>query len=192
MTFSQGGQVAQNIYHVHTGNDWSVEHLENLADLFYAWWTTTMKPLVSSGVALESIVARDLTEEFDDEYAHNGAYPVAGTLASPQVPFNSTTVASWRSGLTGRSTRGRTYHIGLGEAQCVGGLLENAAQVALQGAYEDLMEQISADSEPWQLGVLSRVQDGVPLANALLYPFLSVLMDEALDSQRRRLPGRGV
>lgn len=192
LTFKQGEQVAQNIMHVHTGNSWTTEHLENLCALFYAWWSTTLRPYVSTGVTLESIVARDLTEEFDDEVTHAGTFPLAGTLASPVLPFNSTPVISWRSGLTGRSTRGRTYHVGISEAQVAGGTLDSVAQAALQGAYEDLMEQISADSEPWQLGVLSRVQNGTPLTEAILYAFLSVIVDDAMDSQRRRLPGRGI
>lgn len=192
MTFSQGDEIAQNVYHVETGNSWSVEHLENLAQLFYNWWDEELKALVSTSVALEGIVTRDLTSEFDDEHTSAQAFPLAGTLASPVLPYNVTPVISWRTGLTGRSTRGRTYHVGLSEAQAVGGQLETAAQVALSAAYDDLLSRINADSEPWQLAVLSRVQGGATLAEAIPYGILVGIVDFALDSQRRRLPGRGV
>jgi len=192
MTFSQGGQVAQNIYHVHTSNTWTEETLQDLAQLFYNWWDDHIQPICSTAVSLESIVVRDLSEEFGTEVTDTGSYPLPGLLDSPVLPFNSTPVISWRTGLAGRSTRGRTYHVGLSEAQASGGLLETAAQTALLAAYDALRTDIIADSEPWTLRVLSRVQGGTTLPEAIGYEILSTIVDEALDSQRRRLPGRGV
>jgi len=180
-----------NIFHVKTTEEWTGEFLENLADLFLTWWRTDLQEFVSSGVTLDMIRVRDLTEEFAGYVELPIVSDNLGGLDSPVMPGNVTAAMKWTTGLTGRSTRGRTYHIGLSEVQCTGGLLTSAARAALITAYDQLRTDVSSAEIAWSLAVLSRVQDGVPLAEAIAYDILAVTTDFPLDSQRRRLVGRG-
>jgi hypothetical protein len=192
LTFNQGDQIAQNIFHVKTTEEWGAEFLENLVGVFYTWYQNNLQATQSVDVTLTTIEARDLTTEFAGYNSMTLTTDNTGAIANPVLPYNSTAAVKWTTGLTGRSTRGRTYHVGLSESSATGGELTSAARVALLDAYEQLIEDVSTAEIAWSLAVLSRVQDGVPLANAIAYDILDVACDFALDSQRRRLPGRGV
>jgi hypothetical protein len=103
-----------------------------------------------------------------------------------------TIAVSWRTGITGRSFRGRTYHLGLSEAQYVGSTLEVTPAGLILTAYDALLTTINAISGN-QMGVLSRYADKAPRVNGLLTPISNVeFVDLVLDSQRRRLPLHGI
>lgn len=191
MEFAQGGQSAVNIFHVKSDTIIGTGLLEDIVNLFDQWWEDELQDIVSSEVSLVGISARDLSEEFAAFYELGTGLPDTGTVGTPVLPFNCTACVSWRTGLTGRSTRGRTYHVGLHESAAAGGFLTSPAQVSLQAAYSALIPWLPDNNPDLKLVVLSRVQNGVPLAEALAYEILTATVDQALDSQRRRLPGRG-
>jgi len=191
MEYLVSGQTMVNVLHVHSDEEIGAGSCEDLAAGLVDWWLNNLQPYVSTDVSLVNVIVRDLSTEFGAFFEHPGSLPAAGELASPVMPGNVTPVVSWSSGLTGRSTRGRTYHIGISETQCVGNLLSGAAQIALEAGYVALIEHVQEVNPEWDLVVLSRVQDGVPLAEAIGYGIINAGIDLALDSQRRRLSGRG-
>jgi hypothetical protein len=192
MQFLQLTSFAENIYHVRSEGVVGSGMLEDLAAEFYNWWNSDVKAFVSEDVTLQSIKLRDLTSEFAAFYERSAGLPLDGTLASPVLPFNVTPCVSWGTGLTGRSARGRTYHVGLSEVQALGGLLTDSAHDALLGAYAGLVDRIIDMGQDLNLCVLQRVEDGVPLADAIGRDIITTAIDLALDSQRRRLIGRGM
>lgn len=191
MIFQAFGQEMQNIYHVHTTETWSGEFLENLADTFLAWYTSDLRDLQSSSVTLEAIKVRDLSEEFAGYFEITPVADNVGTRESPMLPGNVTAVTTWTTGLTGRSTRGRTYHIGLTEDAVTGNELTGGFQAAMFIAYNNLISEISTEEAAWTLRVVSRVQGGLTLLEALSYEIIANALDSNTDSQRRRLAGRG-
>lgn len=191
MEFSSNGQIMQNRLHVRSTETIGVGACEDLGATIKSWWNDELKAFVGTGTTLDAVKVRDLGEEFGAFFNYTAGLPLAGTLASPNMPGNVTAVVSWGSGLTGRSTRGRTYHVGLTESQCLTNLLESAAQSALGAAYAELPGILRAFSAEWTLVVLSRTHNHVPLAEAIGYEIVSSAVDQLLDSQRRRLSGRG-
>jgi len=113
-----------------------------------------------------------------------------GTLTSPSVPGNVTWCVKFLTGLTGRSYRGRNYIMGMTEDATVGNQMDAGRAAAFVANYEALLDLVDATDFTWV--VLSRVQNNVPLANAIGAPIINVgYTDLNLDSQRRRLTGRG-
>ena len=75
--------------------------------------------------------------------------------------------------------------------QVVDQLITDLVRTGLVDAYEQLTSDINSFDSSWVLAVLSRVQDGTPLAEAIAYEITAVSADLFVDSMRRRLAGRG-
>jgi hypothetical protein len=191
MNYEAFGQNMVNIFHVKTAADWSTEFLENLGILFREWYAAEIRDTQSTAVTLAKIQVRDLTTEFAGYYEDVPTTSNTGTRTSPALPLGVAAVITWTTGLTGRSTRGRTYHLGVTEDAAIGNELEPVYQAQLQGAYEVLPPLIAAEEVDWVMCVLSRVQGGVPLAEAIGYQITQTAVDAYIDSMRRRLTGRG-
>lgn len=191
MEYTQFGDTFVNTYHVKTEENWALEFLEGLVAIFWAWFQDEQADSISNTVTLSRIVARDLSTEFA---AFLEFSPIAGNVGektSPAMPGNVTAVVSWGSGLTGRSTRGRTYVVGLTEEDVTGNELTSGARTAINTDYAQLRNNINGGDINWSMAVLSRVQNGVPLAEAIAYQITSVATDQFIDSMRKRLAGRG-
>lgn len=191
MGFSYKGQKYQNIFHVKTSESWSAEFLENLSLFFLQYWEDNMLTYMSDQVHIDYCKVRDLTTEFAGYAEAAPATDVTGSRTSPAMPGNVTVANTWTTGLTGRSTRGRTYHVGLTEDMCLDNELASTFQGLLFSVYNDLIQAITTEDGAWTLGVLSRVQNGATLPEALFYEIVNSAVDPFLDSQRRRLAGRG-
>lgn len=186
------GGIAENVFHIKTTDDWSAEFLESLCTTFEEWWRAEMKPIQSQDISLTTIKARDLTTEFASYFELPVTTDNDGDIASPVMPGNVTASIKWTTGLTGRSTRGRTYHIGLAESQCAGSEITSGQRTAMLAAYDALEGYLTAEEPGWTMAVLSRVQNGATLPEAIAYEITGMALDVFLDSQRRRLSGRGV
>jgi hypothetical protein len=166
--------------------------LQNLVDGLAEWWYTYARPLTSSLTVLREVYARDLTfygAKTAVSYNHAGS---AGTLTTgPVFPANCAFSVSFRTALRGRANRGRNYWLGFGDYQRSGPSELSTTYVnQLIGLYERLLPGGSNDPTPFIWSVLSRQLDGVPGGRAI--PITAVIaVDNYIDSQRRRLPGRG-
>jgi hypothetical protein len=136
------------------------------------------------------IIARSL----ESETAPAVERSVTGTCglgASPGLPGSVAFVITKVTALRGRSFRGRIYHIGLSEADVTGNTVGVAsADSILQGwvQYRTAVETASASN----MSVVSCEANGVPRLIGVATPVTAlVLRDNSVDSQRRRLPGRG-
>lgn len=125
--------------------------------------------------------------------------PATGTSGDEPEPNNVTACVSLRTGRAGRSFRGRNYIVGLPDAATTGNTLTPTFRSIVLGYYDQLLA-LQADIG-WQLVVVSRfsgftIVDGkkVPtprvegIATAVT---AAIFVDNTVDSQRRRLPGRG-
>jgi len=113
-----------------------------------------------------------------------------GGDTSPAMPGNVTWCVSFRTNQRGRSSRGRNYIYGITEAVAAGNFIDTATANTWVGFYELMMSPTFAPDFAWS--VLSRYTDGAARTSGLAIPITSVIAtDYALDSQRRRLAGRG-
>lgn len=188
MHFTWQGEDCYNIFHVdnQAGDEWTSAQLTTLVGEFGTWWGASLAPLQSSTVVLAEIKARDLTSQTGNEVT--GAFGGAGSIGTATLPNNCTIAVKWSTGLAGRSARGRTFHIGLVEAQVSGNSILATPEASLRTAYQALITAIDG-AAVGKLAVLSRQFNGVKRAEGVGIQILTATFtDGFLDSQRRRLP----
>ena len=124
--------------------------------------------------------------------------PTAGSLTVEAAPNNVAACISFRTGVAGRSFRGRNYIPALANDQVNLNTMEVEYMAALKAAYDLLLPGGGALPGGWIWGVLSRFSgvdvDGHPIPRAfgVFTPIINTLfVDATVDSMRNRLPGRG-
>lgn len=155
------------------------------------WWAVNFKTRTSTAVTLNEIYLTDLTTESSPTVSVTTGLPNAGTDAAESMPFSVTFCYSFRTNGRGKSSRGRNYVVGLTEGNVLGNSISGSYSSAGLAAYQQLIGAgIFTPGLIWC--VVSRFHQGLPRAVALVQPITSVVMvDQVVDSQRRRLPGRG-
>jgi hypothetical protein len=164
--------------------------LTQLAEAVFTWYSTTGKVLQHSSVSLSAIVCKDLTSATGPAIEYSVGLPIAGTNPSgTALPLNVTAVVSFGTALRGRSYRGRLYAIGLVTGNATGNTLDTGYRTALVNAYAGL--NTAAGTEGWNQVVVSKFTNKAPRTAGVATPVSSVSVDANVDSQRRRLNGRG-
>jgi len=106
------------------------------------------------------------------------------------MPGGTTFCLSLRTGFVGRARRGRIYTIGMNEGQQSGGVVTSGYRNAWITNIQQLM--LAVGTTNWELVVVSFMLNGLPRDEPLVTPVTTVLaVDDFVDSQRRRLQGRG-
>jgi hypothetical protein len=116
---------------------------------------------------------------------------VLGSGTADPLPNNVALCVSFRTEGRGRSARGRNYISGHAETSLSGNTFNATVSNGIRDAYEELLDATTYTGS-WTWVVLSRFEDGVARAAGLVQPVTAVVLtDTTVDSQRRRLPGRG-
>jgi hypothetical protein len=183
MVFSRDTRQFVNTFHVTRTLSWTIPSMATLATLFETWWSTFYKLYASNTVALTQIQVRLYDPSNPLAYDLNETTPIAGTAAGTVDPGDVTLSTSWRTGLAGRKYRGRFYTVGMTGSQH--DTLDKATSGYVTGigtAAANLISVLSAASEA--LTIFHR------LTNTHT-PVQATIVENLLDAQRRRLPGRG-
>lgn len=187
--FRYNGQICINTHHYRKDVPWDVPAMQNLAAEYIQAWNTFMEPTMTNENELINTRVTDLTTQFSNSIEYSTGLPIPGDANSSAAPNNVTLSVTWLTAFRGRSYRGRTYHIGLTEA--------NIAQNEVSGTYRGYMAAFygalftSVPSTGEEMVVVSYFQGGEPRAEGLATPIIGISIDAVVDSQRRRLPGRG-
>jgi len=189
MLFDWSGQTCVNVYHVMSETPLSTEFMVDLCDVFIGWWDDNLKAEVSSNVSLEKVTAQYLNAETDPLIEQTSGLPLQATSSAASAPNNCTFAVQWRTALSGRSYRGRTFHIGLTTTKYSANLLTVPNQSTFVAAYGALITAV--DNAGYTLVVVSRYHNGTQRPSGVFTAITSCYVDRTLDSQRRRLPGRG-
>lgn len=165
--------------------------VDDLATLFQTWASTSPATASRSNeVTVVRVNARDLTTENGQVSDLVVSPPVAGAVVSPAMPAQVTLSVKLGTGLAGRSARGRLYHVGLAEAQVGGDLVTGGAPAAILLAYTTLRTTLIAADFQWV--VVQRQSNGVFLSEGVARVITQIsLVDQRVDTQRRRLVGNG-
>lgn len=167
--------------------------LQTLATKLGDWWNAVIKPLQVNTVNFREVYIRDLTTAGGISWSDTARLGTAGThSAGSQLPSNVAFVVSFRTGLRGRANRGRNYFFGLGANDLTGGIaVSSTYRNSVIAAYNALKAGGTYDPTPFTWVVASRQLDGIVGGRAI--PVTAVVAtDDYVDSQRRRLPGRGL
>jgi hypothetical protein len=127
-----------------------------------------------------------------------GTGGVIGGQDFEAAPNNVAATISFRTGIAGRSFRGRNYIPGIPNPVVTLNTLDSGWMDSMVAAYNGLLPGGGVLPGGWIWGVLSQFSgvDGlghpIPRAFGVFTPIVnSLFVDATVDSQRRRLPGRG-
>ena len=184
----QGQQVMNSLY-VERPGGWDATQITDQASALETWFKTNILAGFAQSLALNSIVATDLT-------AQNGLgleFSIGGTNiggeAQASVPNNVSLCVKFITLQRGRSFRGRWYLAGLLAMRVTDNRVTQAFAQEMVTAFGTLLTGgILAGNS---LSVVSRVGGGAPRATGLITPVTGFGCEIFIDSQRRRLPGRG-
>jgi hypothetical protein len=184
------GQFVQNVLHYDTPGAVTIEEMQELGDLLVDWFDVEMQPLISNSLSLVEVKLTDLTTQFGPVVEYTTGLPLVGANVNATMPNSVAIVMTKRTVFRGKSFRGRIYHPGLVESQVTNNQLVPATQTSLLAAYTALIS-LEGSSGVFNLQVVSRQQNNAPLELGVATPVIAITTDGFVDSQRRRLPGRG-
>jgi len=194
MIYSYLGIVAENVFYVQKGSPYTLAQLQSLRGTVDTWDSTTWKRNRTANATLTRIRtrARDTAGSPAEDYSL--PTPRQGSRAgSFTVPGNVSYSIKLVTGLAGRSFRGRLYFIGLNES-CLAALANQVSTAWATQVVGDLNTLLSVlASAGHTLGVVSYRTGGVYRSDGLFTTATGwSLADYNVDSQRRRLTGRGI
>lgn len=166
----------------------------DIADVGVAWknwWNTGVtganpeKSRHGASIALERVTLRRIYPLEPLEFEYNTGLPIVGTATGLNFPPQSAILVSLRTGLIGRSYRGRAYlpPPALNQSEGAGTITEASAEEC-GIAFTALLAALQADSGVPV--VASFIADGVERTTPVGTPITLVRVDERLRSQRRR------
>lgn len=180
-----------NVYHVTTAGPIDLTKVQAAVNVLQTWVAGETGALISNTARLAYIKGTDLTEENSFYYLFtptDNTYD--GTRPSPILPSNVTMAVKHLTGRAGRSYRGRTYVIGLCEDQVTGDSVADTTVNGWIAAFQELQTSFSEASMAWV--VVSYTHNKIPRAQGEANLIISHGSDGIVDSQRRRLAGRGI
>jgi hypothetical protein len=182
-------QKVENTLFFQNSSSVDAAELVALGDALVAWFEANVQPLQATDVLLREVYLTDLTSESALTHTRPVVPNTPGGVASPALPNNVTLTVSFRSAGRGRFSRGRNYFVGLTEGQVVNNLVSLTVADDLALAYNALLTALPAG---WTWVVCSRFTSAGPRVAGFNSPVVAaIVVDNVIDSQRRRLPGRG-
>jgi hypothetical protein len=185
------GQTIINVLWAHFLEAITQAILDTLVSETVAWWDTSFRTNVSSDYTLDSVTAIDQTSQ-------NGAQSSeivnhAGLGGACATPLSGCMVISERTGLRGRSYRGRFYYSPIPSTGLAADRNQVTSTLATNVAVAfALIADRWAGMTPSAVHVIaSHFTNGLPRSQAVVTPVETYHADTFIDSQRRRLTGRG-
>jgi len=169
-----------------SGGGYAQSDIDALAAQIDAWWGTENLPVQALAASYDQTQVRGLEFVSDLEAIDNTTAGVGGDSNNP-MPALAAACISFRTGFTGRSSRGRNYFWGLSVAN----LAANENQIVsttlnlLLTNYQMLPTYLSGTS--WTHVVVSRQTLGAVRPTGVYLPVTTyIFTDNLWDTQRRR------
>lgn len=187
LEFTLSGEICVNVFYLNKSTTVLSTDLTTIINTVKAWWTGGGKNYFHSSLSLSAIRTRDMTSQAGlvEDYVY--PVPEAGIVGGVCAPANVAVVVSHRTGLAGRSYRGRTYFAGIPEAAYTANYLDATYPAAFGTALQDLMDDM-VTAGPYVHSVASFYHLGSARGTAVITPVTYLQVDSRLDTQRRRLP----
>jgi len=156
------------------------------------WWVTEVMAFVCDEITLREVIGTDMSTEISE--AGSSPADAVGVRADNVLPQNVTMAVSFRTPNRGRSYRGRNYVVGLGEGQVANDIVGATWTVGYVDAYAALPSYLPVvlGDPQWNWVIASRYTNNAPRTTGVFSSVTAVqVTDDYVDSQRRRLSGRG-
>lgn len=172
--------------------------LTALINAMETFWNAEFQPLIPVTIELVEMVATDLTSATSAQVTLAPVVTSLGAVNDPALPNNVSLSVSFRTAQRGRAFRGRNYWPALWETGVIKNTVQDTIVAAIQDAYNALITDAGVTAAGFTWVVVSRFSgidgDGKPIPRVagITTPVISAtIVDPTVDSQRRRLPGRG-
>lgn len=172
-----------NTFHVEKATTWALTDLVALANAVQTWWNTYYKLMVPAVFSLTQIQVRVLNPAIPLAFDLNVSPPIAGTRGGNSEAGNVSLSMSERTGLAGRKFRGRMYLGGVSETDANANDTVTSALVTLAA---NAMANLIAGALPANQFLTLFHRQSNSFTDVISY-----VIENVIDSQRRRLPGRG-
>ena len=189
---SWDGQLTNNVlYFQLAGGDPTAVQVQTLAELLDTWYSTAVLPNLNEAFQYRSVTTQAINVGFGFLGIANAGSGTGG-VDGESMSNNVNPCISFRTATAGRSFRGRNYIPGISVSDVDGNMIDTAWALALQAAYLGLTSAGAFDPEPFNWVVASFFLNGAPRGSAVGTIITNAIFtDLVVDSQRRRLPGRG-
>lgn len=191
-------QIVENTLYYKNTSTPGLTELAALTDAIRAYIVDQLLPALTSAIQLVRVVGTLLDVVDGLQVFSTTDLPIAGAGGSG-VPNNVALCVSFKTANRGRSARGRNFIPGLPVAGVTNNTVGSTLRTAFETAYTGLIG-IGGD-DGWSMVVVSRfsgftIVDGkkvpTPRTEGITYDITNTtIIDPTVDSQRRRLPGRG-
>jgi hypothetical protein len=142
---------------------------------------------VSNTTFLTRMRFRDLTTINGQVLDRTQGLPLQGSLTSPALPNNVSFSLKKNSGLAGKSYRGRTYMLGLTEADVTANSISGGSASAFVDAFNEAIILVGSE-DTYAMAIVSKYTAGNPRANALVNNVAGfTYADLVVDTRRDRL-----
>jgi len=186
--YTLNGQPAMNRVHVSVGPTLpSAALCATIANAAAGWWDGNCKTLQTADLSLRETQAISIAEQNGPQASFTSGLPTPGTNINPALPGNTSFAVSLRSGLTGRSARGRWFWAGLTENQVVQNVVDGGIVTSIVAALDNLIGAMSAVGAT--LVIVSYTSNGIPRPGGPVKFIVTdaLAVDNIVDSQRGRL-----
>lgn len=185
------GQIVENTLTFVSTGTFSPTQLLQLATTVGGWWVANMLPNLSSDYIYLRTEAKDISSVGGATAVNPTGVGTPGA-SSGSAPGGTAAAVSFRTAFGGRSYRGRNYIAGVPISQLVGNQLFPGFLDAIVAVYNTLETALHADLPAADWCVASRYTAGAPrVAGITTQIVAAVATNYDVDSQRRRLTGRG-
>ncbi len=191
-----GQETINDLYFSH-GTTIDITALQALADAVDNWYWASILPELSNDFTYVRTIVTDLTTNTSG-VAFQSANTGPGGVTGESNPNNVAACISFRTALRGRNWRGRNFIPGIPGSVVTLNTIGNAFITNVQAGYRLLKFGGTTIPGDWSWVVVSRYSgvdvNGKPIPRTSGVVELvtdALFVDPTVDSQRRRLPGRG-
>lgn len=186
--YTYNGQPCMNRLHISTPSTLpTASDCQVIANQLGNWWVNAARQLVPATCALREVLVQSIAEQNGPQATFVTGLPASGAHPVAALPSNVTFCVSLRSGLVGRSARGRWYWVGLAEDQVTDNIVEANWATDIVTVMQQLILDIDTLSS--QPVIVSYISNGIPRPGGPVKFIVTTALaiDNVVDSQRGRL-----
>lgn len=186
--FTYQDEPAQNTLYFLFATEPGDADVQDAAQALYAYWAAEGAPICPTVVTLNSVECLMIDGPDGIVFDYTPTVLATGLAELPAATNQDTLSVSFRTGLSGRSRRGRNYWVGLVELEINNNRVSSGTVSAIKAYYEGMIgDNAVVGGAKW--GVYSRRSNNADRLVGLFTPVNSVvIVDDVVDSQRGRMP----
>lgn len=178
-----GGQHS-NVFSYKSATQPGPIDVNGIAAAFWTYIATAFKNCLGSSRNVDRIECRTRWTGVNYAGVFYPTQPQPGALAGDPSPGNVAVCAAYKSGARGRRYNGRSFMGGMTEALTSGDVVSSGQILALNTLEGLILSFTNSGALPMSFSVAS-------VRGLILTNILKFVIDAVVDSQRRRLTGRG-